>query len=177
MLSCTSLPAILLALAGCTGVPLQESDLSVNAGLSALPNLGFTVGLEQVFRRAEGTSDSLELLATLQPWDDEDILSDGNPSAGNFAQFQLGVKRDRPLGEDRWWTTHGGVVWFRATGEPNIVQKPGDYLGVYGGVGFQMQVTKNLSIGPDLSLLLVSLERSGEVDVVPQLAWRVTFGF
>lgn len=40
-----------------------------------------------------------------------------------------------------------------------------------------MQINDKLSMGPDLSLLFVSLERSDEIDMVPQLAWRITFGF
>ncbi len=170
-------PAALLIAASCASSPTQPRDVSWSVGASALPNLGLTTGMDQVFHRSGETSYALEALFTFQPWDDEDVISDGHPHAGDFAQFQLGVKRARPSQEDRWWTSRAGAVWFRAKGEPNIVQLPGDYLGLYAGAGFELQVNEHLTMGPDLSLLVVSLERSGDVDVVPQLAWRVTFGF
>ena len=168
---------VLVIAAACAGAPTRPRNVSWSAGFSALPNLGLTAGMDQVFHRKNDTSYALEVLATLQPWDDEDILSDGNSHAGNFAQFQLGVKRMRPAAEDRWWTARAGALWFRAKGEPNIVDLPGDYLGLYIGFGFEQQVNEHLTMGPDLSLLLASLESSGDLDVVPQLAWRVTFGF
>ena len=164
-----------LALAAC--VSSETRELSTNFGFSALPNIGATAGVSQVLRTAEDREDSFELQATFQPWDDEDIHDDGHPSAGDFTQFQLGAKRAWPADDRRDWTARGGVVWFRAEGEPNIVQDPGDYLGVYAGLGFETHLSEGLTMGPDLTLMLVALERSSDLDVVPQLAWRVTFRF
>ena len=149
----------------------------MNTGFSALPNLGVTAGVGQTFLRTERFEYVLELQGTLQPWDDEDLHDDGNPPAGDLTQFQLGVKRAGPWGVRRTWTGRAGAVWFRAEGEPNIVQEPGDYLGVYVGAGFETRLTPHLSVGPDFVLMLVSLERSGEVDLVPQFRWTFTWAF
>lgn len=175
--------AILLLLMGtlcaCSTLAKGERDISVNVGPSILPNIGVTTGVGQIFMRNEerDVSYTFEIQATFQPWDDEDIHDDGFPGAGNFTQFQLGVKRAWPMAEKRHWTSRAGAVWFRAEGEPNIVQLPGDYVGVYIGFGFERRLGEHLTLGPDLSLLVVTLEQSHDVDFVPQLAYRFTWSF
>ena len=163
--------------AACATPAAEPRELTFTGGLSAIPNLGFTAGVDQVFHRQDEKSYALELIATVQPWDDEDLIRDGNPAAGPFVQFQLGVEHTRPGGDNRWWTAHAGAVWFRANGEPNVVQESGDYLGAYAGVGFEWQISEHVTMGPDLSLLFVSLEGSSELDVVPQIAWRFSWGY
>ena len=66
-------------LAACSSPSSGERGLSVNVGFSALPNIGVTAGVGQVFRETPTASYSFELQATFQPLDDEDIHDDGNP--------------------------------------------------------------------------------------------------
>lgn len=172
------LVALSLAACGaCGSLPTKERDLGVQGGLSVLPNVGVTVGAFQAFRGDELKEDALELTTHLQFLDDEDVADDGNPKAGDVTEFQIGWRRAWTEPLERRWTARGGIVWFRADGEPNIVQDPGDYLGVYGGVGFEKVLSPSLSIGPDISVIFASLESSGELSVVPQLTWRVAWRF
>ena len=70
-----------------------------------------------------------------------------------------------------------GVAWFRARGEPNIVQEPGDYEALYAGFGFETHLTESITMGPELSLMLALREKSSSFDFVPQFNWHITWGF
>ena len=165
----------LLSSCGSTG---WGDDLHVGTSLSAVPNIGVSLTAGQVFERNEEREWAFELEMTHQPWDDEDFASDGNPAAGDFTQFHMGVKRSSdPLGH-RHWTQRYGLGWFRATGRPNVVQEPGDYAGLYAGFGFETQLTESISMGPELSLMPATME-GGHSDVfwVPQFNWHITWSF
>jgi len=167
----------LLCAAGCGVLPTAERDLGATVGFSALPNLGITVGAFQAFRGDELREDALELTSHFQFLDDKDLHDNGDPAAGDFTQFQIGLRRAWTEPLERRWTARGGIAWFRAEGEPNIVQEPGDYLGIYGGIGFEKVLGRGLSIGPDVTLILASRESSGKLDVLPQFTWRVSWRF
>jgi hypothetical protein len=167
---------LLALLTGC-GTTGWGDDLYMGGSLSAVPNIGLSLTAGQVFERDEKREWSFELEMTHQPWDDEDFSSDGNPAAGDITQFHMGVKRSSdPLGH-RHWTQRYGFAWFRARGEPNIVQEPGDYAGLYAGFGFETQLTESISMGPELSLTLADIEGGGEFTPVPQFNWHITWGF
>ena len=169
--------AILLAsaaMAGCTGIPGLDDEIYVGGSPSVLPNIGLALEAGQVFRRTPKATWSFEVETTYQFLDDEDISNDGNPSAGSWVQAQGGVKALLPRSDARSWTVRFGAVWFRAKGEPNIVQKPGDYVGGYGGLGFETRISEHWSMGPELSLMVVSREKTGfNLDVVPQINWHL----
>jgi len=171
------LTLLLLALmAGCKGLEGGE-DLSVGTSLSALPNIGLSLSAGQVFERDAERTWAFELEGTHQPWDDEDLADDGNPHAGTITQIQMGVKRTSDPMDSRHWTQRYGVGWFRARGEPNIVQEPGDYEVLYAGIGFETHLTKSISMGPELSLMLALREKQSSFDFVPQFNWHITWGF
>ena len=184
-LSCFELRAIrrglfLLLLAPITGCGTTGwgDDLYMGGSLSAVPNIGLSLAGGQVFHRDEKKEWSFELEMTHQPWDDEDLVGDGNPAAGDLTQFHMGVKRSSdPLGQ-RHWTQRYGFAWFRARGAPNIIQEPGDYAGLYAGFGFETQLTESVSMGPELSLTSATME-GGKKDFqwIPQLNWHITWSF
>jgi len=126
----------------------------------------------QTFDRNEERVWSIELEGTFQPLDDEDIADDGALHAGDWTQFQLGVRRWSDPAEKRHWVCRGGFAWFRAAGEPNIVQERGDYVALYAGFGFETRLTKHFSMGPELTVMAGARERARDFVVVPQINWH-----
>lgn len=107
--------------------------------------------------------------------DDETFVDDGNPAADPFLQFKLGVKtRNNPTGA-RHLTFRGGLTWFYAGDNPNIVQDEGHYAGVYVGGGFETDLTPNLTVGPEVSVTVASQIDKFGARVVPTLSWRMTW--
>ena len=169
----------MMAMSSCAaleGIPGGE-DLSVGTSFSALPNIGASLAVGQVYDRSPERTWAFELEGTHQPWDDEDLSDDGNPAAGDITQIQIGVKRSSDPMDWRHWTQRYGVAWFRARGEPNIVQEPGDYEALYAGFGFETHLTESITMGPELSLMLALREKSSSFDFVPQFNWHITWGF
>jgi len=169
-------PLAAALIAGCASLPTQD-ELCLSAGLSALPNFGLTAGAGQLVAADEEKTWTAEAVATFQFLDDEDLANDGYPAAGDWTQVQLGVKRLTDPGARRHWTARAGLVWFRALGDPNIVQERGDYEGLYGGLGFETSLSESFSMGPDFVLMLAHRESGQGVVLVPQLAWRVLWSF
>jgi len=155
----------------------KRDDFLIGGSFSALPNIGASIRAGQVFHETPGSRWWLELEGTYQFLDDEDIADDGFPKAGDFTQIALGVVESREHQESRRLTVNGGLVWFRALGQPNIVQEPGDYVGVYYGVGFETRVSAHVTTGPELTVIAAYGESSDELVFVPQLNWHLSFGF
>ena len=170
---------LLPMMTGCAaleGIPGGE-DLTLGTSFSALPNIGYSFAAGQVYDRDPERTWSFELEGTHQPWDDEDLSDDGNPAAGDITQIQIGVKRTSDPLDWKHWTQRYGVGWFRARGEPNIVQEPGDYEVLYAGFGFETHLTESITMGPELSLMLALREKGSSFDFVPQFNWHITWGF
>lgn len=167
--------ALLLAPA-CRG-PAEGRDLALGASFSALPSIGVALGATQVFDANQERVWAIELEATHQPWDDEDLSDDGNPHAGDWTQIQLGVKRLSNPGGRRHWTQRYGLAWFRARGEPNIVHEEGDYEALYAGFGFETEIGRRVSIGPELSLMAAHREQGSGLVLVPQFNWHLIWRF
>ena len=148
----------------------------LDASLSLLPNIGVGVGGGKVFWRRPNDIWAFEVLGTYQFLDDEDFSSDGNPGAGDWYQIRAGIKNTFAPKSRRHLTTRWGAVWFKAKGAPNIIGQPGDYYGIYGGVGFETDLTSSLTVGPELSVMVVTeVDEFHVVRPVPQLNWHVTW--
>jgi hypothetical protein len=161
----------LAPLAGCAAT--GSRDLGLGLGLSLLPNIGLAAQGSQVMRETPDWTWSGELELTHQFIDEESLSDDGNPPAGDWTQVQLGLLwASHPEGR-RHWTHRAGMFWFRALGEPNIIDDPGDYVGLYYGAGYRTDFGPHLSMGPELALLGAFREGGGVVEVVPQFTWRV----
>lgn len=170
--------ALALALAGGCATPeaLRAGEVYAGVSASALPNFGLALEAGQVLARTPTTVYSFEVEATSQFFDDKTFSDNGDPEAGDWFQFQGGFKARIAHQEDRAWTVGWGGVWFRADGRPNIVNEEGDYLGGYGSLGFERRISEHWSMGPELTMMLVSREKSGfELDVVPQLNWHLVW--
>ncbi|MDP6939584.1 MAG: hypothetical protein QF848_12220 [Planctomycetota bacterium] len=166
-----------LGLVGCKGLDTQD-DLSVGASFSALPNLGLALAAAQVFKSDDARTWAFEIEATHQPWDDEALARDGNPAAGPWTQFQMGTKRVSQPSERRHSTRRYGLTWFRAGDDPNIVQVAGDYIGLYASMGFESEFSETLSMGPEFTLIAARMEGDGgDLVVVPQINWHLSWGF
>jgi len=142
---------------------------------SFLPNVGLGVGGGHLLSDTPRRSWSLELGATYQFLDDEDFAADGNPKAGPWYQVRAGLKTSAPYApeEGRHLTGRLGAVWLQANGEPNILQRAGNHVGLYGGIGFETHLTSSLSVGPEVTFLFVS--RQDELSLarpIPQLNWH-----
>ncbi|MDJ0523368.1 MAG: hypothetical protein QNJ90_14955 [Planctomycetota bacterium] len=147
----------------------------VDTSLSFLPNVGAGLGGGMVISRTPQVQTSLEILGTWQFLDDEDFVDDGNPAAGDWYQIRAGAKWSFAPKSRRHLTLRAGAMWLQANGEPNILNDPGDWFGIYGGIGFETDVTPCLTVGPELSLFLVTREEEFSVEPVPQLNWHVTW--
>lgn len=144
-----------------------------DASLSFLPNLGLGIGAGRVFARTADDIWSFEVQGTYQFLDDASIADDGNPEAGDWLQLRAGFKASSNPRGRRHFTKRFGAVVFDAAGDPNIVQEPGTYWGVYGGLGFETDLTPTLTVGPELSVLVTTREDEFEfARPVPQLTWH-----
>ena len=166
---------VLLAVFGCKSRVQSERDSDVYAGvgLSALPDLGGSITLGQYLWKRHPKSDfAFELRGTYQRGDDSATQS------GKFAQVQAGVKQVTAPGHPRGWIFRYGATWFRATGDPNIVDIPGDYLGVYGSVGYEWVLSGGRwTIGPEFTVNVVNGEAQLPTEVLPQFTFNAFFNF
>ena len=136
------------ALACRTGPP------SVGLAPSLLPNVGLAASVAVPLR-----VDSpwlLEARFTDQFLDDKAFADNGDPEAGGWKQLDLGLLRFSQEEDGRFWSTRFGLVGFRARGEPNLVELPGDYAGVYLGVGRFARFGRGFVFGPELTLVAAS---------------------
>ena len=162
------LPSIAEAQAG-----PAPGDLRIGVAGSFLPNLGFELGMERVIRRSSTSILSAEVRIMNQFLDDKAIVDDGDPEAGPWYQVRAGLARASSPDEDRRVTTAFGAVWLRAEGDPNWIQEPGDYAGLYAAVGFVADLTPTISMGPEATLMGVThTDRFALVRPIPQVNWR-----
>jgi hypothetical protein len=150
---------------------LPPGELYLDGALSASPGLGGSVGFGQVFRRDARAVWSFEMSATRQTLEADTLFADG---PGDFTQLRGGVKGSfAPCGRSHF-VLRAGATWFRSTGDFEFVDGAGDYFGAYAGVGWEWDLGRRITTGPEASLAFVTREgQSVDVEVVPQLAWHV----
>jgi hypothetical protein len=139
------------------------------------PALGGAIHGGQVFARTPAATWSFEIEVGLQ---DLDATVWGDADGGDtWGQVQGGVKASlRPCARSHP-TARAGVTWFRTTGSTDFVEDAGDYVGLYGGIGWEWDLGSGFTTGPELSALLVSQEGEFEPVVVPQLQWHFIVRF
>ena len=161
--------ALLLCLAACRSrIPREDARRAyVDVGVSALPGIGGSATLGQLFSdRKERFDFAFEMTSALQKVDE-----------GKFFQVQAGVKQTASPGHDSHLVLRYGLTWFRATGNPDFISLPGDYLGGYFGVGYEWDLGKNITVGPEARVVVASREGTFEVEVIPQLGIHFIFNF
>ncbi|MCH2111545.1 MAG: hypothetical protein MK213_01700 [Planctomycetes bacterium] len=154
---------------------LHESrDFYAGVGASTLPNLGFSALYGQVVEHNGPFDRSLavEVDATVQPWDDEDIAADGNPPAGQWTQFRVGLNHVA-IEKNRRNNLRWGLTWGRAGEEPNLFDDAGDYFGVFGAWSQESRLGLGWLGGLEFSLAVMGLEGGGEPMLLPQIRWQV----
>lgn len=154
--------------------PCRNRYLDVTG--SFLPNVGIGGGGGFIFKRTPKADYALELHATWQFLDDETFADDGNPEADDWYQIRAGMKIISTPKARRHLTGRVGAVWIQANGAPNILDRPGDYYGIYGAIGFETDLTPQISVGPELALMLVTGDDEFKVETpVPQLNWHFIY--
>lgn len=161
--------ALLICMAACRSRIAREDAREVYAGIgfSALPGVGASATLGQIFSdRSELFDFAFELGTTRQDMDN-----------GRFFQVQLGVKQTASPGHDRHLVFRYGLTWFRATGTPDLIDRPGDYLGLHVGVGYEWELSPRITVGPEARVLIVIGEGSLGREIVPQFGIHFIFNF
>jgi len=161
--------SVLIA-AGCSA-PEGGRDPRIGLAASVLPNAGLEAQGSILWKRRATVDWHLEASITQQVIDDTDFATDGNPAAGDFTQAGLSLRAVTAARDRRHWTLRTGVVWFRARGEPNVIDEPGDYFGLRIGVGFETDLSPRWSMGPELAVIPAWGE--GEFVILPQVTWGV----
>ena len=142
---------------------------------SLLPNVGLQVFGGRVIGGRCTAPTSLEAGLTWQFLDDEAFADDGNPEAGNWFQADVGLRFTRSIACARRSVLRVGASYVHAEGDPNILQFPGDYFGGYVGVGFEADLNGSVTIGPDLTVHVLTKDGSFTHGIVPQLTWRLSW--
>lgn len=147
----------------------------VGGGGSLLPNVGISGHAGYVIHRNSSWLVAAEVDGVFQFFDDEALADDDRPAAGDWLQAQAGLRailwpdcRFRP-------TARIGLAYFDAQGEPNIVQEPGEYFGGYIAGGFETSIGENLTMGPELAVMVAQKDGDFDNGIVPQFTWRISW--
>ncbi len=159
---------------GCWPAPPCRSTYATGS-LSLLPNIGLGLAAGKVLSRSSTATWSAEVGGTWQFLDDEDFADDGNPGAGDWYQIRAGAKTSFNPSGRRHLTLRYGALWLQANGEPNILQRPGNYAGLYASVGFETDLTSRISAGPEIVVMAVTRDSEFRVRSVPQFNYRLTW--
>jgi len=173
------LPLLLLLAPACQSARVAGYDRSWYAGgaFSAIPGVGLAVGGGKVFHRAEMHDWSAEAQVVRHFLDDKDLADDGNADHGRLTAVRAGFKHTFSPGHKRHLTLRYGFQFYRASGFPGIVDDPGDYLGAYAGVGFETDLDRHWTMGPELSLALLEGQGSLPTEFVPTFFWHLFRNF
>jgi len=150
----------------------NDTELYGGLGVSALPSVGVTVIAGQYFYRRNPKFDlAFEMRATRQGG------SDSATQDGKFFQIQAGVKQVLSPGHDRRLFFRYGATWMRATGNPDILDVAGDYLGAFAAVGYEWDLTERLTLSPEVSINALNGEGDIGFDLLPQAVVSLLFKF
>jgi len=167
-----------LGAAGCrsrvAGVP---RDAYAGGAFSAVPGVGASLGGGKVLWRTETADIAVEGHLVRHPLDDKDIADDGFADSGRMTAIRLGAKHTLSPGHKRHAVFRYGAQLYRATGTPGIIDFPGDYFGFFVSAGFETDLSRNWTMGPEISVAVMEGEGSLETEVVPTLFWHFIFNF
>ena len=157
---------------GCWKPPVCRKTY-IDGSLSLLPNIGLGLGGGRVFTTTKDDTWSFEVQGVYQFVDDKTFVDNGSPEAGDWLQLRAGFKASNNPNGRRHLTKRFGAVLIDAAGAPNVIQDPGTYWGVYGGIGFETDLTPTLTVGPELSVMVVADDEDFDVArPIPQLNWH-----
>ena len=159
-----------LTLAGACRSPLGGEDIDLSIAASGLPAFGASAGLAQRIGSVHGLRLDAELAWTHQE------LPDEGPRGDDWDQVFGGVRLGDPANAELRRSLRAGITWLRAEGDPQFLDDPGDYGGVYLGGGLTWRIARSLSSGPELTLSALDSEgsKSGS-GFTAELAWRLVW--
>jgi len=162
-----SASALLAALlAGCAS-PLGGEDIDLTFGPSTLPGVGASLGLAQKITTYRDWRFDVELDLVHQE------LEEPGPDGDNdLDQVRFGFKAAWPFESHHQATARLGVAWLRTLGDAEFLDGTGDFGGGYVGLGYQLRLTEHLSFNPDVALLVVDAEGSGDFGQGVEITWR-----
>jgi hypothetical protein len=169
-----SLFALLLLPACQSRVQDYARDWYLGGSFSAIPAVGLAVEGGKVIARPDTFDWAVEAQGVWQFLDDKDLADDGHASHGEMQAARLGFKHSTSPGAKRHWTLRYGFEYYHASGSPGIVDRPGDYYGAYVGFGFETELSKRWTMGPELSAAFVGGEGTA---VVPTFFWHLVYNF
>lgn len=150
----------------------RDSPVYGGVALSGLPEIGGSLIAGQWFSKATAKYDfAFELRGTFQGGEDSPTQN------GRFFQIQAGAKQITNPGHKSRWAFRYGATWFRANGKPNVIDKPGDYFGAFGSVGYEWYLTSRLLLGPEATINIINGEGSTGWDFLPQVSLNLLFDF
>jgi hypothetical protein len=102
---------------------------------------------------------------------------------GKFTNARVGLKWEfNPCGCHHPTLRVGGT-WFFASGNPDVIDvsdiavRNGDWFGVYLGLGWEWEINRRLSTGPEASVIFAWDSATGTTGIVPTFMWHFNVRF
>ncbi len=169
---------VLLVVGGCrTRVAGYPRDTYFGGAFSAVPGLGASIGGGKVLWHLDRADIALEAHLVRHPLDDTDFIDDNLGAPGRMTAVRIGAKHMMSPGRKRHPVFRWGAQFYRATGTPGIIDLPGDYFGFFVSAGFETELSRNWTVGPEISVAVMEGEGALETEVVPTLFWHFIFNF
>jgi len=169
------LALLLLLLPACqTRVDGYPRDWYAGGSFSAVPSVGLAVEGGKVLARPEMFDWSGEAQFIWQFLDDKDLANDNHANHGEMMAVRAGFKHSTSPGQKRHLTLRYGFEYYRAVGDPGIVQRAGDYYGAYAGFGFETELSRHWTMGPELSVAYLT---GTGAEIVPTFFWHLAYDF
>jgi hypothetical protein len=168
----------LVLLAACRSrVAGHPRDWYAGASFSAIPGVGLAAGGGKVLARPEMFDWSGEAQFVWHFLDDKDFADDGFSDHGRMTALRAGFKHTTSPGHKRHATCRYGFQYYRATGQPGIVDETGDYYGAYLGLGFETELGAHWTMGPEISVAFMDGAGDRSTEVVPTFFWHLIYDF
>jgi hypothetical protein len=171
---CLAVILLLLPMACQSRVAGYPRDWYAGGAFSAIPGVGLAVEGGKVLARKDTFDWSGEAQFVWQFLDDKDLADDGQADHGEMMAVRAGFKHSTSPGAKRHFTLRYGFEYYRATGEPGIVDRAGDYYGGYVGFGFETELGEHWTMGPELDVAILGGEGTA---VVPGFFWHLVYDF
>lgn len=169
--------AVLLLAACRSRVAGYPRDWHVGGSFSAIPGVGLALEGGKVFARKDKFDWAAEAQVFRHFLDDKDFADDGFADHGRVTAVRAGLKHSTNPGHKRHVTWRYGFQFYRATGEPGIIERAGDYYGGYMGIGFETDLSRRWTMGPEISVAFMQGEGDRQFEVVPTFFWHLFFNF
>jgi hypothetical protein len=173
-----AIPCLLLLLASCRSrVDGYPRNWYADGSFSAIPGVGLGIGAGKVVARTGKLDLAGEAQFVWHAFDDKNFADDGFADHGGMTAVRVGVKHATNPGHKRHVTYRYGFQFYRATGEPGLVDFPGDYYGAYFGFGFETDLSARWTMGPEVSVALLEGEGDLGFEAVPTFFWHLSFNW